>query len=310
MSTITKIAFPDPDLLSDVQSRLSESARSALDLRVWSAEHPDSDPADLDAVILPYLGAESTVAKLDEINDLKLIQAQTTGYDVVNHLVGKVTVTTGAGAHAAATAELAVALVLARLRGLDEAARNQLTGTWDHQRRLSLADRKVTLLGVGGIGEEIRRRLEPFEVEITRVGSRAREDEHGTVYGNDDLAEILPNTEVLIIVTPLNEHTEGMVNAEFLGQLPDGALVCNVGRGKIVDTDALLAELESGRLHAALDVVDPEPLPEDHALWKAPNTLIAPHVGGNTSAFFPRILGILTEQLERIAAGEEPLNKV
>lgn len=218
MSTITKIAFPDPDLLSDVQSRLSESARSALDLRVWSAEHPDSDPADLDAVILPYLGAESTVAKLDEINDLKLVQAQTTGYDVVNHLVGKVTVTTGAGAHAAATAELAVALVLARLRGLDEAARNQLTGTWDHQRRLSLADRKVTLLGVGGIGEEIRRRLEPFEVEITRVGSRAREDEHGTVYGNDDLAEILPNTEVLIIVTPLNEHTEGMVNAEFLGQ--------------------------------------------------------------------------------------------
>ncbi|PMC98410.1 NAD(P)-dependent oxidoreductase, partial [Brevibacterium paucivorans] len=105
---------------------------------------------------------------------------------------------TGAGAHAAATAELAVALVLARLRGLDEAARNQLTGTWDHQRRLSLADRKVTLLGVGGIGEEIRRRLEPFEVEITCVGSRAREDEHGTVYGSDDLAQILPNTEVLI----------------------------------------------------------------------------------------------------------------
>lgn len=310
MSTITSIAFPDAELLNDVKSRLSARARESLDLRVWSAEHPETDPADLDAVILPYLGAEATAAKLGEIDDLKLVQTQTTGYDVVNDWVGKVDVATGAGAHSAATAELAVGLVLARLRGLDDAARNQLTGTWDHQRRMSLADRRVTLLGVGGIGEEIRRRLEPFEVDITRVGSRKRNDDHGIVHGNDDLPEILPETEVLIIVTPLNEQTEGMVNADFLAQLPDGALVCNVGRGKIVDTDALLEELESGRLHAALDVVDPEPLPEDHPLWKAPNTLIAPHVGGDTSAFFPRILTILTEQLERIAAGGDLINRV
>ena len=176
--------------------------------------------------------------------------------------------------HAAATAEMAVALTLGSLRGIDDAARDMVSRTWNHRRRRSLADRRVLIVGVGGIGTEICRRLEPFEVEITRVGSRARTDDHGRVHGADELPKLLPHAEVVILITPLTDSTHHLVDAEFLAQLPDNALVVNVARGPVIDTDALVEELRSGRLHAALDVVDPEPLPENHPLWGTPNTCL------------------------------------
>ena len=165
-------------------------------------------------------------------------------------------------------------------------------------------------MGVGGIGAAIAQRLEPFEVELTRVGSRARTDEHGTVHGADELVELAGTAEVVVVITPLTEQTRHLINKEVLAALPDGALVVNVARGPVVDTDALTAEVLAGRLSAALDVVDPEPLPADHPLWKAPNAIITPHVGGNTGAFVPRIRKLLKEQIGRLAGGEEPLNLV
>ena len=266
---------------------------------------------EIDAVVLPYAAGSDWQDGLDRVPGLKLLQAQSTGYDGLLELVGPdVAVASAAGVHVAGTAELALTLMLASLRGVDAAVRNAESGTWDSRRFPGLADRKVLLVGVGGIGAAIAQRLEPFEVELTRVGSRARTDEHGEVHGTDELAELARTAEVLVVITPLTEQTHHLINKEVLAALPDGALVVNVARGPVVDTEALTAEVLSGRLQAALDVVDPEPLPSDHPLWKAPNAIITPHVGGNTEAFVPRIRKLLKEQVGRLARGEEPVNLV
>ncbi|GAB3050048.1 2-hydroxyacid dehydrogenase [Sediminivirga luteola] len=308
---ISTIAFPEPVLRDRVARELPAEHRETLDLVVWSAEHPDADPAGIDAVILPYLDSGRTLARAGELTRLKLAHTQTTGYDGVPAAVGEgVAIATARGVHAAATAELALGLTLASLRGIDEAARDMTTASWNHLRRPSLADRRVMVIGVGGIGEEIARRLDPFEVELIRVGTRARQDARGQVHGVDELPQLLPQTEVVILITPLTELTEHLVDREFLAALPDGALVVNVARGRVVETEALVAELRTGRLAAALDVTDPEPLPRDHPLWSTPNTLITPHVGGDTSAFEPRIVALLADQLTRIAEGRELRNLV
>jgi phosphoglycerate dehydrogenase-like enzyme len=125
-----------------------------------------------------------------------------------------------------------------------------------------------------------------------------------------DLLELLPGVDVVVVATPLTDETRGLVDAGFLARMHDRALLVNIARGGIVDTDALLAELKAGRLRAALDVTDPEPLPADHPLWTAPNTLITPHVGGPSSAFWPRAKRLVREQLERYVAGETLINVV
>lgn len=305
---VRTITVPTHQLLDSLHP-LPAGMRAAL----WDF---DGDPegvdyADIDAVVAPYAGSSSWQKCIARVPNLKLLQAQTTGYDGLPELAGEDTaVASAAGVHAAATAELAVGLVLASLRGIDAAVRDQQHGRWNPQRHPGLADRKVTLVGVGGIGREIAARLEPFDIRLTRVGSTARSDDAGRVHGTEELEELAPNTEVLVVITPLNEQTRGLIGARVLAALPDGALVVNVARGAVVDTEALTREVVSGRLRAALDVVDPEPLPADHPLWKCSNAIITPHVGGNSEAFTPRIEGFLRRQVERLAAGKKPLNLV
>ncbi|UZX02966.1 2-hydroxyacid dehydrogenase [Arthrobacter sp. CDRTa11] len=308
MQLVRNVTFPDQELLSRLQP-LPESIRPAIwDLR---SQPEGIDLSSIDAVILPYLNAGEVLGELRNVPNLKFVQAQSTGYDGIAEAAGPgAAVANASGVHAAATAELALGLILAKLRGIDIAARDQLSGSWRPERRSSLADRKVLLVGVGGIGREIAKRLEPFEVELTRIGSSARQDEFGEVHAASELAKLAPRHDVLVTVTPLSNATYHLVNAEVLRALPDGALVVNVGRGPVVDTAALTAEVVSGRLHCALDVVDPEPLPSEHPLWKAPNALITPHIGGNASAFEPRIRKLLARQLEALAEGRKPANLV
>src|SRR5699024_1079572 len=146
---------------------------------------------------------------------------------------------TASGVHTGGTAELALALTLASLRGIDDAVRSQVSRTWSHARYRSLQDRRVMVIGVSQIASAIGARFNPFEVQLTRVASKAREDERGQVHGIDELPQLLPHTEVVVLITPLNEGTHHLVDAEFLAQLPDNALVVNVARGKVVDTEAL-----------------------------------------------------------------------
>ncbi|WP_432245375.1 2-hydroxyacid dehydrogenase [Arthrobacter sp. G.S.26] len=307
MQLVQTVSFPTPQLLADL-SPLPEGLRGV----VWDmTAAPGESAGEIDCVILPYINASAVLGSLSHIKNLKYVQTQSTGFDGVPEAAGPgAAVATASGVHAAATAELAVGLILAKLRGIDEAVRDQQAQNWNPQRRQSLADRRILLLGVGGIGAELARRLAPFEVTLTRVGSTARTDADGQVHSSADLVRLAAQHDILVSVLPLDAKTHHLVGEEVLAALPDGALVVNVGRGAVISTDALTREVVSGRLNCALDVVDPEPLPTGHPLWSTPNALITPHVGGNASAFEPRILKLLKNQLEALAAGRTPANLV
>lgn len=307
MQLVRTVSFPEPQLLADL-SPLPEGLRGV----VWDMkDEPGEELGGIDGVILPYIDAGAVMGSLAKVPNLKFVQTQSTGYDGVREAAGPgAAVANASGVHAAATAELAVGLILARLRGIDQAVKDQQIESWKPQRRQSLADRKILLLGIGGIGMELARRLEPFEVTITRVGSTSRTDADGQVHGPDELVALAGDHDILVSVLPLNDNTHHLVGQEVLAALPDNALVVNVGRGAVVDTDALTREVASRRLQCAIDVVDPEPLPAGHPLWSAENALITPHIGGNASAFEPRILKLLKRQLEALAAGETPANLV
>nr|WP_281373298.1 NAD(P)-dependent oxidoreductase [Kineococcus aurantiacus] len=201
-------------------------------------------------------------------------------------------------------------MAIAALRGIGDDARAMAAGEWNPSRRTSLADRRVLVVGWGGVGRATAARLAPFECSVTAVGTRARVQDGVPVHAVEELPDLLPQHDVVVLACPLTERTRGLVDRGFLAALPDGALVVNVARGPVVDTAALLAELRAGRLRAALDVTDPEPLPADHPLWTAPGVLVTPHVGGNSTAFRPRMLTLLRDQIARLAAGRELRNVV
>jgi phosphoglycerate dehydrogenase-like enzyme len=171
-----------------------------------------------------------------------------------------------------------------------------------------LTGKRVLLIGAGSIGAAIAAKLEPFDVALTRVARTARPDE--AVHGVDELPGLLPHAEVVVLVVPLTERTRGLVDADFLKALPDGALLVNAARGPVVDTGALLAELRTGRIRAALDVTEPEPLPAGHELWDLPNVLLTPHVGGAVRGLLPRAYRLAGDQLRRFVAGEPLINQV
>jgi phosphoglycerate dehydrogenase-like enzyme len=260
---------------------------------------------------LPYMKGTAVLDRVSEMPQLEVVQTLTAGYeDVLPLLPDEVTLCNAAGLHDTSTAELAVALALASGRQLGLFARNQLSGTWDQRPGRSLADQRVLIVGYGHIGAAIEARLLAFEVaSVTRVSRRGRTGPP-PVHPFDDLPALLPTADVVFVAAPYTPETEGLFGARNLGLLPDGALLVNVARGKLVDTAALLAELSSGRITAALDVTSPEPLPASHPLWHAPGVLISPHVGGASSAFAPRAGRLIAGQLARFAAGEPLANIV
>ena len=257
-------------------------------------------------VYVPAFGMETSIAEpILRMKGLRYVQTMTAGAELVRPYVSPdITLCNGRGIHDAATAELAVGLALAALRDLPRYVHNQSQHVWDRRITKALADSRVMIVGYGSIGGAIERRLEPFEVEIVRVARTARDNVHAFT----ELPTLLPDVDVVILITPLTDETRGLVDAEFLAQMKDGALLVNVARGGVVVTEDLVAALETGRIHAALDVTDPEPLPSDHPLWDAPNTLIVPHIGGATYADMYRARNFVVQQLGRYASGEPLLN--
>jgi phosphoglycerate dehydrogenase-like enzyme len=253
-----------------------------------------------------YMGPVEDLALMARMPNLRVVQLLTAGYEnAVRYLPAGVTLCNAGGVHDASTAELAVGLTIASLRGLDAFARAMPSGAWLYGRREALADKRVLVIGAGGVGRAIRARLEPFETEVVLVGRSARPGVESVAA----LEGLLPSVDVVVLAVPLTEQTQRLVDTRFLALMRDGALLVNVARGPVVDTDALVEQVASGRIRAALDVTDPEPLPPDHPLWALPGVLISPHVGGNTSAFLPRARRLVAEQLRRFAA-REPLVSV
>jgi phosphoglycerate dehydrogenase-like enzyme len=241
------------------------------------------------------------------VPNLKLIQLLSAGAeDWVGKVPDGVLLSTCRGAHGGSTAEWVVAVLLSLYRKLDVFTTAQREGRWERQTADTLQGKRVLIVGAGDLGQHLRRRLEPFDARCTMVGMTAREGVHGV----RELPGLLGLHDVVVLTVPLTSRTRGMVDAAFLAEMRDGAVLVNAARGAIVVTDALVAELTTGRLRAALDVTDPEPPPAGHPLWTAPGLLLTPHVGGAVRGGRSRSYAVAAAEIARYAGGELPDNLV
>ncbi|MCC2334827.1 2-hydroxyacid dehydrogenase [Cellulomonas wangsupingiae] len=304
---------PDDDLLARL-AHLAAAHPDDLRLVRWDMSGPldAATAADVDLVVVPhYFVRPGGFDVLRGLPRLRYVQLPSAGYEHARpHLPPGVVLCNGRGVHDAGTAELAVGLALAMQRGLPRAVHAMDEGRWDNPFGPSLADRRVLVVGQGSVGRAVVARFRPFEVDLVRVARTSRDDAEGHVHGVDELADLLPGADVVVLAIPLTRESYHLLDAAALARMKDGALLVNVARGKVVDTDALLRELTAGRLRAALDVTDPEPLPAGHPLWRAPNVLVTAHQGGNTDATYPRVASLVRRQLTALLAGGAPVNEV
>ena len=265
-----------------------------------------SDLSKITFYVPTYMGGRPALELTKKMPNLKVLQMPNAGYDDALEFVREgITLCNGRSIHDDSTAELAVGLTIASLRGFPDFVRNQDKSSWVHVKNKSINDRRIGIIGFGSIGSTIAKMLSGFSVEILPFTQSGRDNTTAI----SDLDKHLPTLDVVILILPLTPESKHLFNAKRLSLMKDGALLVNVARGPIVDTDALVKELNSGRITAAVDVTDPEPLPSDHPLWQAKGVLISPHVGGNTTAFEKRARKLIESQLNLLAEGK-PLNNV
>jgi phosphoglycerate dehydrogenase-like enzyme len=275
-------------------------------VEVVVTERPDQDAKAVEFWIPPFLKPAPGADAVASLGDLRVIQLLTAGVDVwIGRIPDGVTLCDGRGIHTTGTSEWVMTAILSYVRDFPAFARAQARGEWAYRVTDELAGKRVLIVGAGAIGDAIASRLAPFEVTVVQVARTPR----GGVYGVAELPRLLPDADVVVVIVPLTSQTRGMVNAAFLAAMRDGALLVNAARGPITDTAALTAELATGRIGAALDVTDPEPLPADHPLWAMPNVLLTPHVGGSVRGTLRRAYALAGDQIRRFAAGE-PLENV
>jgi len=276
-----------------------------VELLEWDLDGPAPRP-HIDLVVRPNVRGLAPLEWLSTVTT-RLVQSPAIGFDGVSGVLPPGhRLANAAGVHEDSTAELAVTLVLAAQRDLPFYVQAADQGRWATRLSPGLSGRTVLLLGVGGVGQAVEARLRPFGPEIVKVARAARDGVHGV----DELPTLLPEADVVVVAVRLDDSTVRLVDAGFLARMRDGALLVNVARGAVVDSDAVVAETSTGRLRAALDVTDPEPLPPDHPLWRTPGVLVTPHVAGATPDATPRMARLVRAQVDRMLAGEPPLNVV
>jgi phosphoglycerate dehydrogenase-like enzyme len=291
---------------------------------------PDNLDHDVDIdVWIPDPYAPRAIKIYPHLRGVRLIVSLMAGTEWIPGVAGPhVTICNAHGAHNIATAEWTVSAILATLKYFPLYFDVQHAGLWKrrfeaptHYAHISgdarpiyppvlleeLTGKNVLLVGHGGIGQEIERMLEPFHVKLTRVARRARTNP--PVHVVAELDSLLPQAEVVILILPLTDDSRGLIGSRQFALMRQGTLLVNAARGPIVDTNALVDALNAGRIRAALDVTDPEPLPEGHPLWSCPNLLLTPHVAGSSPQFSPRSLDTAAGELRRYIAGE-PLHNV
>jgi len=293
---------------------------------------PLADDLDHDVDIdvwLPDPYPTKAIRMFPRLHGVRLVLSLMAGTEWMPGTVGPhVTICSGRGAHNISTAEWTVSAILAMLKHFPFFMEVQRSGVW--KRRFEapgnyvkitgdsstlyppvmleeLTGKSVLLVGHGAIGQEIERMLAPFNAEIVRVARRARAELK--VHATSELDSLIPRAQVIVLILPLTAESRHLIGARQMGLMQQGALLVNAARGPIVDTDALVAALNSGRIRAALDVTDPEPLPEGHPLWRCPNLLLTPHVAGSSPQFGPRSLRNAAQELRRYMNGE-PLKNV
>jgi phosphoglycerate dehydrogenase-like enzyme len=298
------VSVPTPELRDAVRALAPEAT-----IVEWDMTGPSPEP-QIDIVVPPYMSATQVLGRLAGVK-VRLVQSQMVGFDGVREALPPGPMFANAtSVHETSTAELTMALILASQRGIPEFVRASDEGHWAPRWHQGLADRTVLLVGYGGVARAIESRLRGFEVHVERLARTERTDEEGIIHGFDSLRRLLPASDVVVVVVPLTAMTTHLIDDEFLTLMRDGSLLVNVSRGGVADTDALVAHASSGRLRLALDVTDPEPLPDGHPLYALANVLISPHVGGRTSAMLPRMARLIAAQIERMRRGDPPINVV
>ncbi len=300
---MTVVCVPDRDAV-----QLLGDLPEGVEVVVWNGEPERPDTLGQTEFWVPQVEDSTDLEnKLAAMPELKVMQLLSAGVeDVLGKTPEGVQLCDARGVHGGPVSELVLALILASYRQLPHFVRAQERGAWEDAQGEDLIDKRVLVVGAGDLGEQTAKRLRGFDAQPVLVAHSAREGVHATA----ELPDLLPDADAVVLTVPLTPDTEGMVDATFLAALPDGALVVNVARGKVIVTDALLAELTSKRLRAALDVVDPEPLPHDHPLWTAPNLLITPHAAGHVKRSGERAYALVRSQIERFVAGEDLINVV
>jgi phosphoglycerate dehydrogenase-like enzyme len=275
---------------------------------VWTGGDRLPDSADeVEVVVLPFGVPESRLPVLAKLPRLRLIQLMSAGVErIVRFVPPGVTLCNARGAHDAAVSEWIMTVILAQLKWLPRFTIAQQAGIWGLAGGTLLSGQTALIVGYGSIGKAVERLLVPFGVTVERIARTARPG----VSGLDQLPDVLPRADIVIVLVPATPATDKLVDARFLARMRDGALLVNAARGAIVDTGALLAELRSRRLRAALDVTDPEPLPAGHPLWSAPGLLLTPHVAGAPTTGMARTLAVVKDQLARYATGQPLLNVI
>jgi phosphoglycerate dehydrogenase-like enzyme len=251
-------------------------------------------------------GARGVIRQLPQMPDLRVVQALSAGTDSIEPLLPpRATLCNARGGRDSAVAEWLLAALLGAGSRIVERARATV---WPPRLELrDLSDQTVLVVGMGSIGRELERIIAPIGASIVGVASRARDDLHGV----DELPQLLPEADAVVVLAPLSDATRGLIGAEAMAAMRDGTLIVNAARGAVVDTDALVAETRSGRLHAILDVTDPEPLPDGHPLWSCPGVLsITPHIAGDSPRAGRQAAELAADQLERYLAGEPLINVV
>lgn len=277
-----------------------------IELTTWDFESPaPAGPVDL--LVAPHVTHPDIIERVAGMG-AKVLQLGSIGYDGISRkLPDGLVVANAAGVHETSTAEHAVAMLLYAAREFDRSIAAQRKGVWDEFQTVGLADSTVVLIGVGGVGSAIADRLTPFEIDLIRVGSRARDDERGHVHSTEELPELLPQADAVIVVVPHTQATHHLIDSGFLESMKDGAILLNIARGKVADTAALIRHAE--RLRLLIDVVDPEPLPDHHELFEKA-TLVTAHNGGNADAMLGRMRDVVLKQIAALKDGEAPINQV
>jgi len=263
--------------------------------------------ARVEFYVPPFFPPPDAVTAMASMPALRVVQTLTAGFDRVRpHVPAGAVLCNARGAHDASTAEWVVGVAVAVFRQFPYFAVEQAAGRWSYRFTDTLAGKRVLIVGYGSIGQAVERRLAGFDVEVRRVARSARDG----VSPPSDLPGLLPDADVVILLAPVTRETVGMVDAAFLARMKDGALLINAARGVLVVTDDLVAEARTGRLSAAMDVTDPEPLPPGHPLWSLPNVLITPHIGASNPYSLGMANKLVRAQAERYVTGQPLANVI
>ncbi|HET9677836.1 MAG TPA: 2-hydroxyacid dehydrogenase [Solirubrobacterales bacterium] len=266
-------------------------------------------PQEIETVefLVPPYGSRRVIEALPRLSALRVVQVNSAGVDwIAPSVPAGVALCSARGTRDAPVAEWVVGAILDSYKGFARFRRQQERAQWKPLMPRELAGSKALIVGYGSIGRAVEDRLRPFGVEVTGVASRRRGDTHGV----DAIDKLLPDADIVVVLLPATPETAGLLDKHRLAKLKTGALLVNAGRGTVVDMNALCDELESGRLEAALDVTDPEPLPPESPLWRLPNVLLTPHIAGDSPVADQRVYELIGDQIRRHLEGHPLLNVV